>query len=60
VIDRLSFDLRDAYPDLRRLSPMNLLLMRSFAAANPDAHIVKQQAEILDFKQQSVSDDSLP
>jgi hypothetical protein len=59
VIDRLSFDLRDAYPDLRRLSPMNLLLMRSFAAANPDAHIVKQQAEvsktsplkkILDFK----------
>lgn len=42
VIDRLSCDLREEFPDMRGLSPRNLLFMRSFAAAYPDAKIVKQ------------------
>lgn len=42
MIDRLSTDLRDAYPDMHGLSPRNLLFMRSFAAAYPDSTTVKQ------------------
>jgi predicted nuclease of restriction endonuclease-like (RecB) superfamily len=42
VIDRLSADLREAYPDMGGLSPRNLLFMRSFAAAYPERPIVKQ------------------
>lgn len=42
VIDRLSADLREAYPEMRGLSPRNLLFMRSFAAEYSDRGIVKQ------------------
>lgn len=42
VIDRLSADLRREFPDMRGLSPRNLLFMRAFAEAYPDARIVKQ------------------
>lgn len=42
VIDRLSMDLREAYPDMQGFSPRNLLFMRSFAEAWPDAEKVKQ------------------
>ena len=42
VIDRLSTDLREAYPDMDGLSSRNLLFMRSFAAVCPDMQIVKQ------------------
>ena len=42
IIDRLSADLRESYPDMEGLSPRNLLFMRSFAAAYPDMRIVKQ------------------
>lgn len=41
VIDRLSSDLREAFPEMRGLSPRNLKYMRSFAAAWPDAAIVQ-------------------
>ena len=34
VIDRLSADLREAFPDMQGLSPRNLKSMRSFAAAS--------------------------
>jgi predicted nuclease of restriction endonuclease-like (RecB) superfamily len=47
VIDRLSADLREAYPDMSGLSPRNLLFMRSFAAAYPDLAIVKQLVSLL-------------
>lgn len=47
VIDRLSCDLREEFPDMRGLSPRNLLFMRSFAAAYPDAEIVKQLVSLL-------------
>jgi predicted nuclease of restriction endonuclease-like (RecB) superfamily len=42
VIDRLSADLRKAYPDMSGLSPRNLKYMRSFAAAWSDAAIVQE------------------
>jgi hypothetical protein len=42
VIDRLSADLRAAYPDMKGLSPRNLKYMRSFAAAWPDREIVQE------------------
>lgn len=42
IIDRLSADLRDAYPDMSGLSPRNLKYMRAFAAAWPDATIVQE------------------
>ena len=42
VIDRLSADLRQAFPDMQGLSPRNLKYMRSFAAAWPDVAIVQE------------------
>jgi predicted nuclease of restriction endonuclease-like (RecB) superfamily len=42
VIDRLSADLREAYPDMSGLSPRNLKYMRTFAAAWPDPSIVQR------------------
>jgi predicted nuclease of restriction endonuclease-like (RecB) superfamily len=42
IIDRLSRDLRDAYPDMRGLSPRNLKYMRAFAAAWRDRSIVQE------------------
>ncbi len=42
VIDRLSADLRAAYPQMRGLSRSNLFYMRSFATAWPHEPIVQQ------------------
>ena len=36
VIDRLSADLRQAFPDMRGLSPRNLKYMRAFTSAWPE------------------------
>ena len=44
VIDRLSSDLREAFPDMKGLSPRNLKYMRAFAEAWPDRVIVQQLA----------------
>jgi len=44
VIDRLSNDLRGAFPDMKGFSPRNLKYMRAFAAAWPDPAIVQQLA----------------
>ncbi len=44
VIDRLSADLRQTYPDMSGLSPRNLKYMRTFAAAWPDRQIVQRVA----------------
>ncbi len=41
VIDRLSGDLRQAFPDMKGFSPRNLKYMRSFAAAWTDRSIVQ-------------------
>lgn len=42
VIDRLSADLRRAFPDMKGLSPRNLKYMRAFAAAWPNREIVQE------------------
>ncbi len=42
MIERLSHDLRKAFPDMRGLSRTNLLYMRAFAEAWPDKKIVQQ------------------
>jgi predicted nuclease of restriction endonuclease-like (RecB) superfamily len=42
VIDRLSVDLRAAYPEMKGFSSRNRFFMRSFAEAYPDAEKVKQ------------------
>lgn len=42
IIDRLSLDLRTAYPDMKGLSPRNLKYMRAFAAAWPEPAIVQR------------------
>ena len=44
TIDRLSDDLRQAFPDMRGFSPRNLKYMRAFAAAWPDREVVQQAA----------------
>lgn len=41
VIDRLAADLRQAFPDMKGLSPRNLKYMRAFAEAWPDRAIVQ-------------------
>ena len=51
VIDRLSADLREAYPEMQGFSPRNLKYMRAFAAAWPDASIVQQAVARLPWRQ---------
>lgn len=51
VIDRLSADLRAAFPDMQGLSPRNLKYMRSFAAAWPDPEIVQRVIAQLPWRQ---------
>jgi len=42
VIDRLAHDLRTAFPDMKGFSRANLMYMRAFAEAWPEAEIVQQ------------------
>jgi len=42
VIDRLSFDLKDAFPEMSGFSPRNLKYMRKFAESWPDRGIVQE------------------
>lgn len=42
VIERLALDLRAAFPEMKGFSRANLMYMRSFAQAWPDAAIVQQ------------------
>lgn len=42
VIERLAQDLRAAFPDMKGFSRANLMYMRAFAQAWPDAEIVQQ------------------
>lgn len=42
VVDRLSVDLRGAFPDMKGLSPRNLKYMRAFSEAWPDRAIVQE------------------
>jgi predicted nuclease of restriction endonuclease-like (RecB) superfamily len=51
VIDRLSADLRQAFPDMRGLSPRNLKYMRAFSAAWPGRAIVQRVIAQLPWRQ---------
>lgn len=51
VIDRLSLDLREAYPDMKGFSPRNLKYMRALATAWPDAAIVQRVVARLPWRQ---------
>lgn len=51
VIDRLSADLRDTFPDVQGFSPRNLKYMRAFAAAWPDVAIVQRVVAQLAWRQ---------
>lgn len=42
VVDRLSADLRQAFPEVKGFSPRNLTYMRAFAEAYPEAEFVQQ------------------
>jgi len=42
VIDRMSYDLKEEFPDLAGFSPRNLKYMRKFAEAWPDIKIVQR------------------
>jgi predicted nuclease of restriction endonuclease-like (RecB) superfamily len=42
VVERLSHDLRKAFPDMQGFSPRNLKYMRAFAEAWPEAEFVQQ------------------
>jgi len=42
VIDRLSHDLREEFPEMKGFSPRNLKYIRAFAQAWPDAEFVQQ------------------
>jgi predicted nuclease of restriction endonuclease-like (RecB) superfamily len=44
VIDRLSFDLRRSFPEMKGFSSRNINYMRAFAEAYPDEAIVQQAA----------------
>ncbi len=47
VIDRVSLDLREAFPDMKGFSASNLKYMRFFAQACPDLQIGQQAADQL-------------
>lgn len=42
VTERLAYDLRKAFPDMKGFSRSNLMYMRAFAEAWPDTEIVQQ------------------
>jgi predicted nuclease of restriction endonuclease-like (RecB) superfamily len=50
IIDRLSFDLKEAFPDMQGFSPRNLKYMRAFAAAYPDRQFVHQVSAQIPWK----------
>ena len=47
VIERLSSDLRDAFPDMKSLSSSNLKYMRFFAQLCPQCQVGQQPADQL-------------
>lgn len=54
VIDRLSFDLREQFPEMKGFSPRNLKYMRAFATAWPKREIVQEALAQLTWYQNLV------
>jgi len=60
VIDRLSKDLKDAYPELSGFSPRNLKYMRKFAEHWSDISIVQQVVAQIPWRSNIILLDKLP
>lgn len=60
VIDRLSQDLRSAFPEMKGFSPRNLKYMRAFAEAWPDQSFVQEVLAQLPWYHQLALLDKLP
>ena len=60
VIERLSQDLRTAFPEMKGFSPRNLKHMRAFAEAWPDAEFVQEVLARLPWYHQLALLDKLP
>lgn len=60
VIEKLSQDLRSAFPEMRGFSPRNLKYMRAFAEAWPDEQFVQQAVARLPWGHNLVLLDRLP
>jgi predicted nuclease of restriction endonuclease-like (RecB) superfamily len=60
VIDRLSEDLRSAFPEMKGFSPRNLKYMRAFAEAWPEPEFVQQAAAQIPWGHHLVLLDRLP
>jgi predicted nuclease of restriction endonuclease-like (RecB) superfamily len=60
VIERLSQDLRAAFPEMKGFSPRNLKYMRAFAEAWPDGQFVQQAVAQLPWGHNVVLLDKLP
>lgn len=50
VIDRMSYDLKQAFPDMQGFSPRNLKYMRKFAEAWTDAEIVQRTVALIPWR----------
>ena len=60
VIDRLSKDLRETFPDMGGFSPRNLGSMKKFAASWPDSLILQQTVAKIPWRSNIVLMDKLP
>ena len=60
VVERLAFDLRAAFPEMKGFSPRNLKYMRAFADAWPDADFVQVVLAQLPWYHQLALLDKLP
>lgn len=60
VVDRLSHDLRTAFPEMKGFSPRNLKYMRAFAQAWPDEPFVQEVLARLPWYHQLALLDKLP
>jgi predicted nuclease of restriction endonuclease-like (RecB) superfamily len=50
IIDRISFDLKKAFPDLKGFSPRNLKYMRKFAEAWTDFELVQRSVALIPWR----------
>ena len=50
IIDRISFDLKKAFPDLKGFSPRNLKYMRKFADAWTDFELVQRTVALIPWR----------
>ena len=54
IIDRLSYDLRTAFPDVQGFSTRNIKYMRKFADSWPDLELVQRCAALIPWRSNQV------